>query len=127
MDKREIAIYKLQDVIEDLRASKHFCGALKRIIPDNLKSAIIKASFTDLTVNRSYADLAKHYSFQVDPCLLETPQYRGKVESGVKYVKNNFIPFHLTSIADQKNIKYCLDIKMASFFLAKTMTGSLKV
>jgi len=76
-----------------VHAFEYFCGVPKIIIPDNLKSAIIKASFTDPVANRSYADLAKHYGFQIDPCLPGTPQHKGKVESGVKYVKNNFIPF----------------------------------
>lgn len=75
-----------------VHAFEYFCGVAKIIIPDNLKSAIIKASFTDPTANRSYADLAQHYGFQIDPCLPGTPQHKGKVESGVKYVKNNFIP-----------------------------------
>jgi len=76
-----------------IHAFEHFCGVPKIIIPDNLKSAIIKASFTDPEANRSYADLARHYGFQIDPCLPGTPQHKGKVESGVKYVKNNFLPF----------------------------------
>jgi transposase len=75
-----------------IHAFEHFGGIPKVIIPDNLKSAIIKASFLDPVVNRSYADLARHYGFQIDPCLPGTPEHKGKVESGVKYVKNNFIP-----------------------------------
>lgn len=75
-----------------IRAFEYFCGVPAIIIPDNLKSAIIKASFTDPVANKSYSDLARHYGFQVDPCLPGTPQHKGKVESGVKYVKNNFMP-----------------------------------
>jgi transposase len=76
-----------------INAFEYFGGVPKIIIPDNLKSAIIKAAFTDPIANRSYADLAKHYNFQIDPCLPGTPEHKGKVESGVKYVKNNFLPF----------------------------------
>ena len=65
---------------------------MKVIIPDNLKSAIIKAAYCDPLPNRSFADCAKHYGFQIDPCLPGVPEHKGKVESGVKYVKNNFIP-----------------------------------
>ena len=75
-----------------VHAFEHFGGVPEVVIPDNLKSAIIKASFMDPVANRSYADLASHYSFQIDPCLPGTPEHKGKVESGVKYVKNNFIP-----------------------------------
>lgn len=75
-----------------VHAFEHFNEVPEIVIPDNLKSAIIKAAYLDPLPNRSYADLAKHYGFQIDPCLTGTPEHKGKVESGVKYVKNNFIP-----------------------------------
>jgi transposase len=70
----------------------HFTGVPKIIIPDNLKSGIIKASFTDPVANKSYSDLARHYGFQINPCIPAAPEHKGKVEAGVKYVKNNFMP-----------------------------------
>jgi transposase len=76
-----------------VNAFEYFGGVPKVIIPDNLKSAIIKAAYIDPLANRSYADMARHYGFQIDPCLPGTPEHKGKVESGVKYVKNNFLPF----------------------------------
>jgi transposase len=76
-----------------IHAFEFFGGVPCIIIPDNLKSGILKASFTDPVINKSYADLATHYGFQVDPCLPGVPEHKGKVESGVKYVKNNFLPF----------------------------------
>lgn len=89
-------IVKNQDIVTwcncHVHAFEHFGGVPKVIIPDNLKSAIIKASFLDPIANRSYADLSRHYGFQIDPCLPGTPEHKGKVESGVKYVKNNFLP-----------------------------------
>lgn len=75
-----------------VHAFEHFGGVVKIIIPDNLKSAIIKAAYCDPLPNRSFADCANHYGFQIDPCLPGVPEHKGKVESGVKYVKNNFIP-----------------------------------
>lgn len=89
-------IVKSQDITTwcncHIHAFEYFGGVPEVIIPDNLKSAIIKASFMDPVANRSYADLARHYNFQIDPCLPGTPEHKGKVESGVKYVKNNFMP-----------------------------------
>ena len=89
-------IVKSQDIVTwcncHVHAFEHFGGVPKIIIPDNLKSAIIKASFMDPLVNKSYGDLAKHYGFQIDPCLPGTPEHKGKVESGVKYAKKNFRP-----------------------------------
>ena len=65
-----------------VNAFEYFGGVPKIIIPDNLKSAIIKAAYMDPLANRSYADMAKHYGFQIDPCLPRTPEHKGKVESG---------------------------------------------
>jgi len=40
-----------------------FWGAAPRLlVPDNLKSAIHKASFYDPEVNRSYGAMASHYA-----------------------------------------------------------------
>lgn len=75
-----------------IHAFEHFGSVPRIIVPDNLKSAIIKAAYCDPLPNRSYSDLAKHYSFQIDPCIAGVPEHKGKVESGVKYVKNNFLP-----------------------------------
>ena len=87
-----------------IHAFEYFGGVPEIIIPDNLKSAITKASFFDPVVNKSYSDLARHYGFQIDPCLPETPEHKGKVESGVKYMKNNFMPLReFKNFADANN------------------------
>jgi transposase len=75
-----------------VHAFEHFGGVPHILIPDNLKSAILKAAYFDPLPNRSYADCANHYGFQIDPCLPGTPEHKGKVEAGVKYMKQNFLP-----------------------------------
>jgi len=74
------------------RAFEWFGGVPKRVIIDNAKCAIIKACVTDPVVQRSYAECAEGYGFRIDPCPPADPQKKGIVESGVKYVKNNFLP-----------------------------------
>lgn len=62
-------------------------------VPDNLKAAVVRAAFAvdgPSTLNRSYRELARHYGFRVDPAPPYSPQHKGKVEIGVKYVKRNF-------------------------------------
>ena len=70
-------------------------GAVPRtFVPDNLKSAVIKAAFTpsDTTsLNRSYRELARHYGFKIDPAPPYSPKKKGKVEAGVKYLKNSVL------------------------------------
>lgn len=76
------------DLIEALGGVPH------TFVPDNLKAAVIKAAFTasDTTaLNRSYRELARHYGFMVDPTPPYSPQKKGKVESGVKYLKNSVL------------------------------------
>jgi transposase len=76
-----------------IRAFEYFGGVPAVVVPDNLKAAVTRAAFTsadDCEINRSYRDLARHYGFLIDPTPPYQPQMKGKVESGVKYVKNNF-------------------------------------
>lgn len=74
------------------RAFEWFVGVPQRIIIDNAKCAIIKACRFDPTVQRSFAECAAGYGFKIDPCPPHDPQKKGIVESGVKYVKRNFLP-----------------------------------
>jgi transposase len=75
-----------------IRAFEHFGGVPEKVVPDNLKAAVIKASFHEPLLNRAYRSLAEHYGFFINPCLPYTPQHKGGVESDIKYVKNNFLP-----------------------------------
>ena len=43
-------------------------------------------------MQRSYGQLALGYSFRIDPCPVRDPKKKGRVESGVKYVKSGFVP-----------------------------------
>ena len=69
-------------------------GVPKVIVPDNLKAAVVRCAFgldDDLSVNRGYIALARHYRFLIDPTPPRSPEKKGKVEAGVKYVANNFL------------------------------------
>jgi transposase len=72
-------------------AFEHFGGVPRKIVVDNLKSAIVKAVLHEPVAQRSYREFAEHYDFLISPCRPRTPQHKGKVESGVKYVKRNFL------------------------------------
>lgn len=73
------------------RAFEWFNGVPGRVIIDNAKCAIIKACANDPLVQRAYGECAIGYGFKIDPCPPYDPQKKGIVESGVKYVKNNFL------------------------------------
>jgi transposase len=75
------------------QAFQAFGGVPHTVVPDNLKAAVIQAAFgasdPSCALNRSYRELAQHYGFKVDPAPPAAPKKKGKVESAVKYVKNN--------------------------------------
>jgi transposase len=72
-------------------AFEFFGGVPGRIVLDNLKAAIIQASFDDPHVQRAYRELAEHYGFVIAPCKPGKPEHKGKVENGVRYLKRNFL------------------------------------
>lgn len=73
-----------------INAFEAFGGVPKYVRIDNLKSAILKASFYEPTYQQAYKDFAKYYDFSPLPCRIRKPNDKGKVESGIKFVKNNF-------------------------------------
>jgi len=73
-------------------ALRHFGGVPKRLIIDNPKCAITRAVVDDPEVQRAYAECAEGYSFLVSPCPPADPAKKGRVESGVKFIKANFLP-----------------------------------
>lgn len=69
-------------------------GAVPRtLVPDNLKAAVIRAAFgvdEPASLNRSYRELARYYGCRIDPTPPRAPEKKGRVESGVGYVKHSF-------------------------------------
>jgi transposase len=92
-------------------AFEFFDGVPKRIVLDNLKAAITKACWDDPQVQQAYRECAEHYGFLIAPCRPRTPEHKGKVESGVHYVKRNFLggrtPTTITQ-ADADVLDWCL-------------------
>lgn len=74
------------------RAFEFFGGVPHKAIIDNPKCAITKACFRDPVVQRAYGECAEGYGFIISPCPPADPKKKGRVESGVKYVKRNFMP-----------------------------------
>ena len=75
-------------------AFEYFGGAPQTLVPDNLKSAVVRAAFSvddEIALHRSYRELARHYGCKIDPTPPYAPQKKGKVESAVKYVKHNVL------------------------------------
>lgn len=78
-------------------------GVPRRIVIDNLKAGITKACFDDPQIQTTYRECAEHYGFLIAPCAPRTPEHKGKVESGVHYVKRNFLSGRPESTLDAAN------------------------
>jgi len=70
-----------------------FFGAVpKRVMVDNLKSAVLKRTLGRAPVfNPKYLDFANHYGFDIAPCNVGKGNEKGRVENAVGYVKKNFL------------------------------------
>jgi transposase len=84
------------------QAMEHFLGCHERafaalgvptkIMVDNLKSAVLRRlTGTAPVFNPRYLDYARHHSFEIAPCNVAAGNEKGRVESGVGYVKKNFL------------------------------------
>ena len=72
-------------------AFRSFGGITKVVKIDNLKAGILEAHFYEPIYQRLYKQFADHHGFYVLPCRVRQPQEKGKVESGIKYIKTNFM------------------------------------
>jgi transposase len=64
-----------------------FGGSAQLLVPDNAKVAVIKACHFDPMVNRSYTEMARHYSTAVLPARPRKPRDKAKVEACVGIVE----------------------------------------
>lgn len=69
-----------------------FGGIPKKVMVDNLKSAVLQRALGKAPVfNPKYADFATHSGFTIAPCNVGKGNEKGRVENGVGYVKKNFL------------------------------------
>jgi transposase len=65
------------------RAFEAIGGVPQLVVPDNTKTAVIKACLYEPSVNRSYAEMAAHYGTTILPARPRRPRDKAKVEAGV--------------------------------------------
>ncbi len=76
---------KVADFCGSIRRTFEFFGGVPKVlVPDNLKSAVIKFRTDDTPIlNESFHDLAEHYNVQVFPARPRKPRDKAKAEGGV--------------------------------------------
>lgn len=73
-------------------AFSFFGGVTRKIMVDNLKSAVLKRTLGEAPLlNPKYLDYANHHGFTIVPCGVGKGNEKGRVENGVGYVKKNFL------------------------------------
>ena len=73
-------------------AFDYFGGVPKKLMIDNLKSAVLRRLTGQMPVfNARYLDFSWHYGFDIAACNVAKGNEKGRVENGVGYVKKNFL------------------------------------
>ena len=89
-------------------AFRHFGGVPKRLVIDNLKAAVARGDWYDPEVHPKLQSFARHYGTVFLPTKPYTPRHKGKVESGVKYVKRNALKGRVFASLAEEN-QFLLD------------------
>ncbi len=71
-----------------IRALEFIGGVPELLVPDNVKTAVTKASRHEPTLSLTYEDMADHYDTAICPARPRKPQDKAKVEAGVKAVES---------------------------------------
>ncbi|ROZ69466.1 IS21 family transposase [Ramlibacter sp. WS9] len=95
--RRGFAMGFLRERMPDLLAAHeaafaHFGGRCEFLLYDRMRTVVLGTSEGRARLNPTFASFAAHWGFTPRLCQPYRAQTKGKVESGVKYVKRNFVP-----------------------------------
>jgi transposase len=71
---------------------EHFAGVTREILYDRMRTVMLGEREGQKRWNPTFQAFARHWGFEPRVCRPYRAQTKGKVESGVKYVKRNFLP-----------------------------------
>lgn len=117
---------------EDFISSVNNCfrflgGSAKAIVPDNLKSAVTKASKYEPILNKTLKDLALHYGCAINPTRSSSPQDKAMVEGAVKLIYQRiFFPLrNMTFFSlDELNAQLHTELEKYNAYLMETYQAS---
>jgi transposase len=83
---------KMENWIEGhVNAFEYFKGVPRLVVPDNVKTAVIKASRYEPELNRTYREMAEHYGTVIVPARPNKPRDKSPVETGVQIIERRVI------------------------------------
>jgi len=71
-------------------AFEFFGGVPLRLVPDNLKSGVLKPDLYDPKINRTYAEMAVHCGTLGDPARAVHPKDKPRIERPQPYIRDSF-------------------------------------
>jgi len=74
-----------------VNAFEYFGGVPRLLIPDNAKTAVVKASRYEAELNRTYKEMADYYGCTVIPARPRSPTDKAPVETGVQIIERRII------------------------------------
>ena len=66
-------------------------GVPKTVVPDNLKTGVVKASRSEPVIQKNYRELAEHYGTFIMPARVARPKDKAVVEGAVGKLANNLL------------------------------------
>lgn len=71
-------------------AMEFFGGVPRRIVPDNLKTGVVRPDLYDPKINKAFGEFAAHYGCLIDPARARKPRDKATVERHVRYARDSF-------------------------------------
>lgn len=84
-------------------AFQHFGGSVKTLVIDNLRAAVTKADWYEPELHPKLRWFCEHYGVVILPTRPYMPRHKGKIESGVKYVKRNALKARQFESLEEEN------------------------
>lgn len=99
-----------------VHAYNFFGGSTRILVPDNLKTGVIKNTKNELILNRSYHEMAEHYGTAIIPARPLKPKDKPSAEGSVKVVET----WILAALRNRKffsfdELNYAIREKLAEF------------
>ena len=85
-------------------AFRHFGGAPRSLVLDNLRAAVKKADWFEPELNPKVRSFGEHYGPIFWPTRPYTPRHKGKVEKGVDYVQDNALKGRRFTSLQEENL-----------------------
>jgi transposase len=87
-----------------LEAFTWFGGCPKQLVVDNMATAVVERLGSVVRFNDTFLDFLRRFAVEPVACNPGSPYEKGKVESGVKYLRRNFMP--LRSFVDLEDVQH---------------------